>query len=700
MAYNITLTSPSYNASGKFGQSLNGGTGTAPIAALPTNGTFTIELWLKQSSNPGATKVALGSNAFFIGCDSAGNVLAHYGSGGSGSGEVTLSTTGKTIVDGAWHHVELDLSSAGGKLFLDGVLVASNASTMAQANAGYTGNITFRTYTVAGYDWPGEIDEVAIWSTANHSTAFSAPTTAIADGTSGLTALWHLNGNGSDTASQTPTAPATPSAPVATVASSTSATVVLTAPSDGGSAITGYTVTSSPAGGVDSNAGSTSLTHTITGLTTGTAYTFTFTATNAVGTSSPSPASNSVTPTSTTLASGSASFVSATNTTINMTCGAATGGTTPYTYQWYRSTTSGFTPASGNLLAGATNLTLADSTGLSADTPYFYVCRATDSTSAVADSVQVAGVLKAAQLNIGFIGDSNTFGYGLPGGTPTMPDNVAVILGKTYKSRTVTCTNRGVSGTKSPDWISGSTNLTNAKAAFAAAGVTHVHYAIGTNDAIVPTSAATYKSNVQSTVNDLVAAGYKVILSYLVYSQVGGGSTSGASIAYAQQYMQQIDSLINGTTILRGDTLAYNYFIDNLGEFQSDKLHLTATGAVSWATMIARAIDRAVLDTSASTGAPLTPRTVTLTLTDSTGSPRANLSGLKWAFFDQVRPDIFAAPTSQGAVATTDGSGQLVISVNTSLSSGSTGWLDITDSDGTTTQSPAAKAFSGPVVLS
>jgi hypothetical protein len=91
------------------------------------------------------------------------------------------------------------------------------------------------------------------------------------------------------------TAPAAPTGVVAT-GGNTSATVSFAAPADGGAAITGYTVTSNPAGGTDSNAGSTSLTHAVTGLTNGTPYTFAVTATNSVGTGSDSSPSNSVSP--------------------------------------------------------------------------------------------------------------------------------------------------------------------------------------------------------------------------------------------------------------------------------------------------------------------------------------------------------------------------------------------------------------------
>lgn len=94
-------------------------------------------------------------------------------------------------------------------------------------------------------------------------------------------------------------------------------------------------------------------------------------------------------------------------------------------------------------------------------------------------------------------------------------------------------------------------------------------------------------------------------------------------------------------------------------------------------------------------------KSISITLTTDGTTPAAGLTNLKWAWFDQITPDLMAAPTDKGALASTDGAGLLTITLpNTTKTSGQIGWLVVTNSDGTTTQSPAHKAFSGPVAVS
>ena len=89
------------------------------------------------------------------------------------------------------------------------------------------------------------------------------------------------------------TIPQAPTIGTASVASSTSVSLTFTPNATGGSSITTYTATSSPGNIITTGSSSPIV---ISGLTTGTTYTFTVTATNANGTSLASSASNSITP--------------------------------------------------------------------------------------------------------------------------------------------------------------------------------------------------------------------------------------------------------------------------------------------------------------------------------------------------------------------------------------------------------------------
>ena len=187
------------------------------------------------------------------------------------------------------------------------------------------------------------------------------------------------------------TAPGKPTS-VSATGGDTQAVVSFLAPVDnGGASITGYTVISSPTGGTDSNYGSTNLSHTVTGLTNGTPYTFTVTATNANGTSSASDPSNSVTPNivpippTLTLSSitniSTSSLTLSANITVGGTASSTSRGFNYGTSQSYGSTVS----TSGTYGLGTYSQNL---TGLSCGTTYHYQAFAvsTAGTGTSADS--------------------------------------------------------------------------------------------------------------------------------------------------------------------------------------------------------------------------------------------------------------------------------------------------------------------------
>lgn len=70
---------------------------------------------------------------------------------------------------------------------------------------------------------------------------------------------------------------------------------------------------------------------------------------------------------------------------VSLTSPAATGGTAPYTYQWFRSQDPNFTPGVDTMLPGATALDLVDGPVLP-NSIYYYKIVATDNAAATAQA--------------------------------------------------------------------------------------------------------------------------------------------------------------------------------------------------------------------------------------------------------------------------------------------------------------------------
>lgn len=93
------------------------------------------------------------------------------------------------------------------------------------------------------------------------------------------------------------------------------------------------------------------------------------------------------------------SQVSVSSNSAVLSSGVASGGTGPYTYQWYMSTTTGFTPGGGNIVAGATSQLNQSFSGLIPNTVYFFKVVATDSLAATGTSAQLSVTTTPTQLS-------------------------------------------------------------------------------------------------------------------------------------------------------------------------------------------------------------------------------------------------------------------------------------------------------------
>ena len=253
----------------------------------------------------------------------------------------------------------------------------STTATVAFAAPLNDGGSTITSYTALST--PGSISASSATSPItvtglNPGTNYTFTVTATnADGTSGPSTP-------SNSITTDATAPGAPTIGTATKTGTSTATVAFLAPSsNGGSTITGYTVTSLPSG-VTATGNSSPIA--LTGLTSATAYTFTVTATNSIGTSSPSQASNSITtdyinpnsPGAPTI--GTATKTGSSTATVAYTAPASDGGYAITSYTAV-STPGGITGTLSQAGSGTISIT-----GLTPGVDYTFIVFATNSQGA------------------------------------------------------------------------------------------------------------------------------------------------------------------------------------------------------------------------------------------------------------------------------------------------------------------------------
>jgi hypothetical protein len=273
------------------------------------------------------------------------------------------------------------------------------------------------------------------------------------------------------------------------------------------------------------------------------------------------------------VSAGTVTVTGATKTTISLSATAPSGGLAPLTNSWYRSTTSNFTPGAGNVIGGATGLTLTDTPGGSPGDVFYYKVGATDSSAVPVTSYSIttpAATLKAGPV-IGLYGDSLTALY--TSSPTTFPAAWAQLLPDYSLATSV----YGVNGADTSILAQGGASWNAMKAQFAGAGVTLVVIRVGSNDSNSSyyTSAATYLARLTAMVNDLVAAGYLVQLDEPPCPKSGSfGVYTDQSASFCQAYSAQLDTLVDNVKVFKGDRRAFRWLADNPGK-STDGVHPT-----------------------------------------------------------------------------------------------------------------------------
>lgn len=702
MAYDLTLSGPTYNASGKFGQSLSGGYGLV-AGVFPTSGPFTFDGWFKTTNASGSNRIIIGlPDQFYMGIDANNKLFASS----------VAAVSAAAVNDGVWHHYRAASDGTNVYLFLDGALIGSGAApSLAAIRSNTMGVGCYGDYT--NYPWVGELDDISVWSICRGTTAFTPPTTAQSNSATGLTAIYHLDGNGVNS--------------MTAAAGATAVTLALS----GAFCATGaplYVTVSTDAALTGAQSESIALSCNVAGTFSPSSVTLNSGTASAVATFTPSAAgAATITATATgtpTLSNGTAAFTAQTNaqTVANVVF-------SPYNWNIAGNVAKTVMPGAYFRFAfGGTTCALQfDTSALTGGFPllcYRFDNYGSWTTTALSQSMvlTIPAALSAYANHVLEMYVRETDGsqsrwspqaaaVALNGIVLDSGKSISLPYAKPLKGLVFgdSITETNPSGTGQGEAASGYARL-SADILGAEVGIVGFSYQgfVHIGNGSVPIFGSTYNYQYSG-----VARSFAPAPDYIVVNQ---GTNDGASdiTAAATTVFNALLALNTTTNIFvmrpfNGNAASYLaaavsaisnprlIYVDTSGWWNSanspDGLHPNTFEHARLAPMLADVIRPYVQPVKG----VRTARTVTITLNDRTGAPRANLSGLKWAFFDQTTAGALGVAADSGTVATTNASGVLALTVNTTLAGGATGWLVLSDSAGNA--AAVSNAFSGPVTV-
>jgi hypothetical protein len=471
--------------------------------------------------------------------------------------------------------VSLSPSSLSGSSSASSVVVTSNT---ARYTAGTPGSPTFTDTGLAGSSISSQVVNSTTQATLQVIPGLTSGTAVIGDTTT--TANLVVSAAAATTLTLTGPSTGTTLTPTSNYTISTNGILSTSEVLTPTSSVGGDTFTPSS---VTLTTGTQSQTFTMTGSATGARNI------NATRTSGPvlTGPSNVVTTLSAgALVSGAVTLGPINYTSIGFTLATPTGGAGTYgPVKLYRSTTSGFTPGSGNLVQTISSptfpLAISD-TGLTKGTAYFYVIETDDSNG---DTIQTAQIGAATypiwSIGYGQVGQSHT-GF--------MPDPKPFMTGGLTDPGIVPAwitSNNGISGSKTADWVVGQTNYNNAITAMNTAFTGHslnqiyVRLEFGVNDAVNSVTASTFSSNISNMIagfsaSNAVVTGQsaKILLCGGIPAQTPAGMST-AQLDLMRQYNAAMKLLAdNVTTFYMGDDW-FDWCLNNQSYYRAGGVHLT-----------------------------------------------------------------------------------------------------------------------------